>query len=29
MGEARVAPNFKLNADSAAAWIASGYERPR
>ena len=29
LGEARVAPNFKLTADSAAAWIDSGYERPR
>ena len=29
VGEARVAPSFKLNADSAAAWIASGYGRPR
>jgi len=29
LGEARVAPNFKLTADAAAAWIDSGYERPR
>jgi hypothetical protein len=29
LGEARVAPNFRLTADSAAAWIDSGYERPR
>jgi hypothetical protein len=29
LGEARVPPNFKLGADSAAAWIDGGYARPR
>jgi len=24
-----VAPTFKLNVDSATAWIESGFERPR
>jgi len=25
----RVAAGFKLGVDSAAAWVESGYERPR
>ena len=29
LGEVRVAPDFKLSATSAEAWIASGYETPR
>ena len=29
LGEARVAPGFKLNADSAAAWIDGGFQKPR
>ena len=29
LGEVRVAPDFKLSAASAEAWIASGYETPR
>ncbi|WP_295526850.1 hypothetical protein [uncultured Pseudacidovorax sp.] len=28
LGEARVPPTFKINADSAAAWIEGGFERP-
>lgn len=28
LGRVRVAPNFRLAADSAAAWIAGGYARP-
>lgn len=29
LGEARVAPNYKLSASAAADWIASGFARPR
>jgi hypothetical protein len=29
LGEVRVAPGFKLNADSAAAWIDGGFQKPR
>jgi hypothetical protein len=29
LGQARVAPTFKLTADSARAWIDGGYGRPR
>ncbi len=29
LGEARVPPGFKLNADSAAAWIDGGFLKPR
>jgi len=29
LGEVRVAPGFKLSADSAAAWIEGGFQRPR
>ena len=29
LAEIRVPPTFKLTADSAAAWIDNGYERPR
>jgi hypothetical protein len=29
LGEVRVRPDFKLNADSAAAWIESGFQKPR
>jgi hypothetical protein len=29
LAEARVAPNFKLDAASAAAWIDSGFQKPR
>ncbi len=28
LGRVRVAPNFRLTPDSAAAWIAAGYARP-
>jgi hypothetical protein len=28
LGEVRVAPSFKLNADSAAAWIEGGFQKP-
>ncbi|MDB5732363.1 MAG: hypothetical protein JWQ03_2258 [Variovorax sp.] len=29
LGEARVAPGFRLDADSAAAWIEGGFQKPR
>lgn len=29
LGHAPVSPSFKLSADSAQAWVASGYQRPR
>ncbi|VTU16507.1 hypothetical protein [Variovorax sp. PBL-E5] len=29
LGEARVRPDFRLSADSAAAWIESGFQKPR
>lgn len=29
LGEARVAPGFKLSTDSAAAWIEGGFQKPR
>lgn len=29
LGEVRVAPGFRLNADSAAAWIEGGFQKPR
>ncbi|CAN7171978.1 MULTISPECIES: hypothetical protein [unclassified Variovorax] len=29
LGEVRVAPGFKLNADSAAAWIEGDFQKPR
>ncbi len=29
LGEARVAPDFRLNADSAAAWVEGGFRKPR
>ena len=29
LGEVRVAPGFKLNADSAAVWIEGGFQKPR
>ncbi|HSU21710.1 hypothetical protein NF681_03895 [Comamonadaceae bacterium OTU4NAUVB1] len=29
LAEIRVPPTFRLTADAAAAWIESGYERPR
>ncbi|MEJ7686929.1 MAG: hypothetical protein WKG52_08055 [Variovorax sp.] len=29
LGEARVPPGFKLNADSASAWIEGGFQKPR
>ncbi|VTU21342.1 hypothetical protein H6CHR_01571 [Variovorax sp. PBL-H6] len=29
LGEVRVAPGFKLNAESAAAWIEGGFQKPR
>jgi hypothetical protein len=29
LGEVRVAPGFKLSADSAAAWIEGGFQKPR
>ncbi|MBT2323515.1 hypothetical protein J7E62_14285 [Variovorax paradoxus] len=28
-GEVRVAPNFRLSADSAEAWIDGGFQKPR
>jgi hypothetical protein len=28
LGEVRVAPSFKLNADSAAAWVEGGFPKP-
>jgi hypothetical protein len=28
LGEVRVPPTFKLNAESASAWIEGGYQRP-
>ena len=29
LGEVRVAPGFRLNSDSAAAWIEGGFQKPR
>jgi hypothetical protein len=29
LGEVRVAPGFKLNADSAAVWIEGGFQKSR
>ncbi|HWZ48989.1 MAG TPA: hypothetical protein VNX00_12320, partial [Herbaspirillum sp.] len=29
LAEVRIAPDFKLDRNSAAAWIESGYKKPR